>query len=66
MTGDMSGFFFSRFFPHAARYLFFMMRSVHEETGFVADDRDTGAGMEHVLHVCRSERRNHVEQSEGL
>lgn len=47
MTGDMSVFFVV-FFPHAARYLFFMMRSVHDETGFVAYHHDTSAGMEHV------------------
>lgn len=44
------GFFFVVVFfpPRRSLFLFFMMRSVHDETGFVAYNRDTGAGMERV------------------
>lgn len=50
MTADMSVFFVVVVFsPRRSLFLFFiMMRSVHDETGVVAYNHDTSAGMERV------------------
>lgn len=49
MTADMSVFFVVVVFsPRRSLFLFFMMRSVHDETGVVAYNHDTSAGMGHV------------------